>query len=155
MNKLVKLFGVIIFICAFTGCKNTQPTTTAIDYKQAEKYIIESEKQWAESVVTGDTTVIEKIIADDFIGIDPDGNQYTKQQMFDFARNAPKDFKSNVLDNIHIRFYRNTAVAQGSETWVRYSGQQLTGQFVWTDIWVLRNDKWQIVASEDLIPPIK
>jgi hypothetical protein len=47
------------------------------------------------------------------------------------------------------------AVAQGDEIWVRYSGEQLTGRFVWTDTWLLRNDKWQIVAAEDLIAPVK
>lgn len=155
MNELIKLCVIIIFIFLLTGCNNTQTTNATIDYKKAQEYITTSEKQWAESVVTGDTIVIKKIIADDFIGIEPEGNQYTKQQMLDFARNAPKDFKSNVLNNVNIRFYGNTAVVQGDETWVRYSGQQLTGRFVWTDIWVLQNDKWQIVASEDLIPPVK
>ncbi len=27
------------------------------------------------------------------------------------------------------------------------------GPFVWTDTWVRRNGKWQIVAAEDLIVP--
>jgi len=46
-------------------------------------------------------------------------------------------------------------MAQGDEIWVRYSGQPLTGRFVWTDTWLFRNDKWQIVAAEDLIAPVK
>ena len=47
----------------------------------------------------------------------------------------------------------NTAVAQGSESWVRRNGER--GRFVWTDTWILRNDRWQIVAAEDLVPPAK
>jgi hypothetical protein len=28
-----------------------------------------------------------------------------------------------------------------------------TRRFVWTDTWIRRNGKWQIVAGEDLIAP--
>jgi len=40
-----------------------------------------------------------------------------------------------------------------NESWVRRTGTPLLGRFVWTNTWILRNGKWQIVASEDLIAP--
>jgi ketosteroid isomerase-like protein len=118
---------------------------------EAERYIIESERQWAESVATGDVSVIERILADDFIGVDPDGKQYNKAEMVGDTRNAPKHFASNHLNQVKVRFYGDTAVAQGDESWVRRDGKR--GRFVWTDTWVKRNGKWQIVAAEDLIAP--
>ena len=45
----------------------------AEDQKKAEQYIAESERQWAESVATGSTDELEKILADDFGGVDPEG----------------------------------------------------------------------------------
>jgi uncharacterized protein (TIGR02246 family) len=128
--------------------------SSKMDYSKAEQYVKESEKQWAESVASGDTSVIQRILADDFIGVDPDGNQYKKQQMVDDTRSAPKYFLSNHLNNVIIRFYGNTAVAQGDETWVRRSGDPSTARFVWTDTWVYRNNRWQIVAAEDLVAPV-
>jgi hypothetical protein len=65
------------------------------------------------------------------------------------TKTTPKYFVSNHLDQIKIRFFGNTAVAQGSESWERRNGER--GRFVWTDTWVLRNGPWQIVAAEDLI----
>jgi len=44
-------------------------------------------------------------------------------------------------------------VAQGNETWHKKSGE--TGRFVWTDTWLKRNGRWQIVAAEDLIAPVE
>ena len=41
------------------------------DRKETQRYIAESERQWAESVATGDTSASERILADDFIGVDP------------------------------------------------------------------------------------
>lgn len=102
-----------------------------------------------ESVATGDTSAIDRILADDFIGVDPEGHLYNKQRMIDETRNAPKYFVSNRLNEVKVRFYGKTAVAQGSETWEKRSGER--GRFVWTDTWLQRNGRWQIVAAEDLI----
>ena len=124
------------------------------DYQKAEQYIRQSEKDWAESVATGDSMVIVRILADDFVGVDPEGNHYTKQQMVRDTHDAPKYFISNHLNDVKVRFYGSTAVAQGDETWVKRKDSS-TARFVWTDTWVLRNDKWQIVAAEDLIAPVK
>jgi len=123
------------------------------DREQTEHYIVESERQWADSVATGDTSMIERILADDFIGVDPKGELYNKQQMIAETRNAPKYFVSNRLNGVKVRFYGRMAVAQGSESWKKHSGER--GRFVWTDTWVRRDRKWQIVAAEDMIAPEK
>ena len=67
------------------------------------------------------------------------------------TREAPKYFVSNRANDIKVRFYGDTAVAQGSETWERRSVER--GRFVWTDTWVRRDGKWQMVAAEDVIAP--
>jgi ketosteroid isomerase-like protein len=120
---------------------------------EAERYIKESERQWAESVVTGDAALVERILAEDFVGVDPDGNFYDKAKMVAETREASKYFISNHLNEVKVRFFGDAAVAQGSESWVRRSGSPLRGRFVWTDTWIRRNGKWQIVAAEDLIAP--
>jgi ketosteroid isomerase-like protein len=123
------------------------------DQSDAERYIIESERQWAESVATGDASVVERILADDFVGVDPKGRLYDKATMVSDTRDAPNYFVSNRANEIKVRFYGDAAVAQGSETWERRTGDLLRGRFVWTDTWLRRNGKWQIVAAEDLVAP--
>jgi ketosteroid isomerase-like protein len=132
----------VVVLCSCAGKYNQ---------RDAERYIAESERQWAESVATGDTTVLERILADDFVGVDPKGPLYDKAKMIADTREAPKYFVSNHLNDVKIRFYRDTAVAQGSETWERRGGER--GRFVWTDTWVRRSGRWQIVAAEDVSAP--
>lgn len=139
---------------SFTFCIILFSCSPKIDYKKAEDYIRESEKQWAESVASGDTSVIQRILADDFIGVDPQGNQYNKQTMVHETATAPQYFLSNHLNGVKIRFYGNFAIAQGDETWVKRSDSS-TARFVWTDTWIYRNHVWEILAAEDLIAPIK
>jgi hypothetical protein len=140
---------VIIGLVCLVVCACTRKD----DHREVERYIIESERQWAESVATGDSSTVERILADDFIGVDPKGRFYDKATMVADTRKVPKNFLSNHANDIKVRFYGETAVAQGDETWERRSGDPLRGRFVWTDTWVRRNGKWQIVAAEDLIVP--
>jgi hypothetical protein len=68
----------------------------------AERYIIESERQWAEAVSSGDTSIVEKILADDYLGMDPDGGLYDKSTAISFTREGPKEFVSNHLNSVKV-----------------------------------------------------
>lgn len=139
------LFGAALFVAAMLVVRAQSPGNA-----EAERYIKESERQWAESVAFGDSSVVARILADDFVGVDPDGSLYDKAKMVKDTASAPKYFASNHLNEVKVRFYGDAAVAQGNESWVRKSGSPVHGRFVWTDTWIKRNGKWQIVAAEDL-----
>lgn len=145
-SPLLFLFGALFAAPASAEC-------TAIgDYEPtALQYICDGSRAWADSVASGDTTVLEQILSDDFIGVDPKGKQYRKAAMIQNTKEAPRYFKSNALNDVVVRFYGPVAVAQGSETWERQNGAR--GKFVWTDTWLNRNGRWQIIAAQDVIAP--
>jgi ketosteroid isomerase-like protein len=123
------------------------------DQAKVERYIKESESQWAEAAVKGDTATVERVLADDFVGVAPDGSLYDKGREIVDTREDKGNTISNHTNGIKVRFFGDTAVAQGSETWERRSGEPKRGSYVWTDTWVRRNNNWQIVAAEDLMVP--
>lgn len=143
---------VVILVSAVAQQSPTASTET-------ERYIQDSESQWAEAVANGDVSVVQRILADDFIGVDAAGGTggelYDKTKAISLIREHYSEFAYNHLDHAKIRFFGNTAVAQGSESWERRTGEPRKGRFVWTDTWLLRNGKWQIVAAEDCaVPPL-
>src|SRR5215469_7520645 len=107
MSRLILLSEMITCICILTSCSNLQRTNTATDYQRAEQYIRKSESQWAESGASGDTTILQKILADDFVGVDPHGGHYNKQDQIRYAADTTYKFKSNHLNDVKIRFYDN------------------------------------------------
>lgn len=122
-------------------------TLSPADMDTARQFIEESEKQWVASVVSGDPATLERIIADDVIDVDSEGNLADKATMLAQIKGAPKYFTSNTLDFVKVRFFGHTAVAQGSETWSGQNGLPAKGRFVFTDTWVLRDGKWQVVST--------
>jgi len=127
--------------------------TPARDAQQAnaENYIKQSESEWAAAASKGDTSAVKRILADDFLGIAPDGSSYDKAKEIADIMNDHGNTISNHVNEVKVRFFGETAVAQGSETWEKRNGQLKRGTYVWTDTWVRRNDSWQIVAAEDLL----
>ena len=139
----------VLALLLLTGCSHT-PVSASDSYAEAERYIIECSRDWAESVVTGDRSKRRIYFADDFIGTDTTGRRYDKSQVTRETGPA-KQIVSNTLDDVSVRFFGDTAIAHGSETWTRKNGS--TGRYVWTDIWVKRNGQWQVVAAQDAAAP--
>ena len=125
---------------------------STVDQTAAEARIRQIETDWAATAVSGDTSVIETILADDFLGVSPEGRQYTRQDFIAEMKAHPNEFTANHVNAVKVRFFDHIAVAQGDETFTRTSGE--TARFVWTDTLALRDGKWQIVAAQDLIAPV-
>ena len=139
-------FFVISVVAAGTALANDKYSRT-----EAEQYIRTSEAAWAESVASNDSSIVQRILAEDFVWV-LDGEVLDKPAAVAGAAKGPHVL-SNHLDYAHVRFFGETAVVQGSEAWTGKDGTK--GHFVWIDTWVRRNGQWQIVAAEDISVPIK
>jgi len=148
----MKIWSVVCSIVLLLLAAETVQASDTYSQNEAERYIKESEAAWAESVATNDASVVKRILADDFVWV-LDGEVLNKVRAVSDAEKGPGDFLSNHLDYAHVRFFGDTAVVQGSETWTRKGGRK--GHFVWTDTWLRRHGQWQIVAAEDVSVPIK
>lgn len=146
MKMRVLTIPVVVFLYALLV-----PAQSVDEHATDRAYIRQAESDWAESSVKPDVALLERILADDFVGVSPDGKRYSKADELKEDRTQPSAYLSNHLIGVDIRFYGDAAVAQGSEEWKKKDGT--TGRYVWTDTWIRRGGKWQIVAAEDLVPP--
>ena len=50
-----------------------------------------------------------------------------------------------------VRIYGTTAIVTGTDTEKsEYHGKDSSGKYVWTDVWVMRDGRWQAVASQSV-----
>jgi predicted house-cleaning NTP pyrophosphatase (Maf/HAM1 superfamily) len=150
MTRQVRV--AISLLLIVNGCSSMASASDSYSAADAERYIKASEAAWAESVSTNDASVLQRILASDFVWV-LDGEVWNKARAVADAKAGPGDFLSDHLNYAHVRFFGDTAVVQGMETWTRTGSRK--GRFVWTDTWVLRNGQWQIVQAEDITVPIK
>ena len=119
------------------------------DDKTAQ-WMITQERRWAESACDGND-VVQTLLADDFQGTSPSGKRYSKPDTIGEKPTA-RDCK---LGEVKIRFFGDTlAIAYGSESRVKAKdGKGSIETLIWTDTWLKRDGRWQIIAAEDLVPP--
>lgn len=114
--------------------------------------ILQLEREWNQVYLVNDPAPLDHILADDFYGTEPDGRRANKKDMAAEAK-GPSNLASSVVDenDVTIRYYGETAIVNGSSTWVEKDGK--AGRYIWTDIFVKRNNRWAVVASQDLAVP--
>jgi hypothetical protein len=116
------------------------------------KFMVDAERQWAESECTHNR-IIEKILADDFQGTSPKGKRYTKSERLAQPADSSKTFRDCRLIDANVRFFGdNLAIVYGSESAVRKAkdGTEKSDCLIWTDTWLKRDGKWQIIAAQDM-----
>ena len=146
MKRLVRTWFFYFFLLTsgiLAGCANLQPA------ESVEKYIADRSREWTEAFVSGNTRVMEEIIAPDFRGTSTTGERYTKQGAIRDAKDGPNNFIYNRLSRVEVKVYGNTAVAFGADVMKLKSNPTVEETAVWTDTWLLRDGKWQVVASHE------
>jgi hypothetical protein len=120
---------------------------TKEQYEGAQAYITECATDWANSVVTGDSSRMKVYFAEDFQGTGIDGSRYDKTAVTQDL-GPSTTYVSNVINGVDVRFFGTTAIAYGDETWTKTDGS--SGKWIWTDVWKYRNGGWQIIAAQDV-----
>ncbi len=118
----------------------------------------ELEQSWEGSLLTHDAAVIERIVADDFVGISSSGKIGNKATLLSEARTDKSVYKSAVSEEISVHsFGPNVAVVTGiaRETGKNAAGKSFSHAYRFTDTWVERNGEWQCVAAHAMALPKK
>lgn len=114
------------------------------------KYIIDMERKWAEGVCV-DNGVVAGLLAEDFQGTSTAGQRFTKADELK-GEKAPRTAHGCGLDSARVRFFGDSiAIVYGSEYAVGRDKSHPDAKVcqIWTDTWLKRDGKWQIVASQD------
>jgi hypothetical protein len=117
---------------------------------ESAKYIIDMERKWAEGVCV-DNGVVASLLADDFQGTSTSGMRFTKSDELKDEKSARTAHDCR-LDEAKVHFFGDsTAVVYGREHAVGKDKSQPRAKVcqVWTDTWLKRDGKWQVIASQD------
>jgi len=115
------------------------------------KYMLSAERQWEESACDHNR-VAETILADDFWGTLQDGAQYGKGEEVKATLDTAKSARECRTSDMKVRaFGDNLVIVYGKAFSVRKGedGRDVHQCLIFTDTWLKRRGKWQIVASHD------
>jgi len=113
-----------------------------------EAAITQLERDWAKAIVKKDVTALDRLLADEFNGTSPTAHTFPKSVAVGELKSGKYVVQSMVLDEISVNVYGNVAVAFTSQKeQSQYAGNDTSGHYHFTDVWVAKGDRWQVVAS--------
>jgi uncharacterized protein (TIGR02246 family) len=102
------------------------------------------------ALITGDVGELSRIFADDYVQYDESGNASTKSDVIANLTSGKIRFISMISTGRLVRVLRDgVAVVHGSEDdIVEQDGQRFPVRYVYMDVVMKRDGRWQIVASQ-------
>lgn len=135
----------------------TNPSSAAVmpaKKSTHEATIRDIEEKWETSIMTHDPSVAQAYLADDFRGISSKGKVMSKANLIAEIKKDTDTYTSAKNGKLDVRVFGGQfAVATGLSTEAGKSkdGKDFKRSYRWTDAWVLRNGKWQCVASQAML----
>jgi ketosteroid isomerase-like protein len=116
------------------------------------------EQRWEGSFMTHDVSIIEQLVASDFVGTSSSGKVGNKSTMIAEARKDKNVYTSAVSSEMSVHFFGpGVAVVTGiaRETGKTPAGKVFSQAYRFTDTWMERNGQWQCVAASAMALPKK
>jgi uncharacterized protein (TIGR02246 family) len=123
-------------------------STNSDQRNSVEQAIRQVDNERIQAQIHADAKALDRIYADDFIGVGPSGTVRTKPEVIaDFTAGNLK-FQSITTDEVQVRVYENTAVETGLSTMVgQDKGKVVPRDTRFTRVWVKQQGQWRLVAN--------
>jgi uncharacterized protein (TIGR02246 family) len=113
-----------------------------------EQAIRQLDNERIQAQIGADAVALDRIYADDFVGVGPSGTVRTKTQVITDFTSGDLKFQSITTDEVQVRVYENTAVETGLSTMVgQDKGKAVPRDTRFTRVWVKQQGRWRLVAN--------
>lgn len=113
------------------------------------------ESQWRTALIENDVATVNRLLADDYLGINPNGTLETKADALAQRRSGTVKFSSIEPENLKVRVYGDTAVVTSRVQVAGHDGDRdISGLYHYTRVYSRRGGAWKVVSFEaSRIPP--
>jgi len=123
-------------------------SASRVQRSSIEQTIRQLDSERIQAQISADAVALDRIYADDFIGVGPSGTVRTKAQVISDFTSGDLKFQSITTDEVQVRVYENTAVETGLSTMVgQDKGKAVPRDTRFTRVWVKKQGRWRLVAN--------
>ena len=113
-----------------------------------EEELLKLEKEFAEAIVKNDLEGLGRVVTDDWIIIDPNGQIVDRARFFEVIKSGALTHDIMESEDFRVRVYGDSAVVTAiTSTKVKFMGQEFSTRERATDVFVKRDERWQCVLT--------
>jgi uncharacterized protein (TIGR02246 family) len=142
------LVAAVLALTAASGAPGQTESASTEQRSSTEQAIRQLDSERIQAQINADAVALDRIYADDFIGVGPSGTVRTKPQVISDFTGGHLKFQSITTDQVQVRVYENTAVETGLSTMVgQDKGKTVPRDTRFTRVWVKQQGRWRLVAN--------
>jgi ketosteroid isomerase-like protein len=135
--------------CCVLAVSCAVPVSAVQRVQSDQDVLIALERGWNEAFYKKDVAFIEKLLAEEFVATYDDGRMGDKATELALVEAFDQNVESAVPGDFSVRVYRDTAVVWFTLRLVGIKdGQRSEMALRYTDVWVVRDGRWQCVSSQ-------
>ena len=140
---------VIVALALATSIAQGQTQSGSQDDRSSvEQAIRQLDRERIQAQISADAVALDRIYADDFVGVGPSGTVRTKPEVISDFTSGNLKFQSITTDEVQVRVYENTAVETGLSTMVgQDKGKAVPRDTRFTRVWIKQQGRWRLVAN--------
>jgi ketosteroid isomerase-like protein len=142
----------LLSVSILSGGMTVQPALAALPHHanhELHKEIEALEMQWRLAQLNNDVSLMDKLLADDYIGISSNGTIETKTEALALRRAGTLHITDLDLNDVKVRIYGDTAVVTSSaDLKGTNGGRDISGEYRYTRVYNRRYGQWKIVSFE-------
>jgi ketosteroid isomerase-like protein len=136
------MMGSLLLLAAVSARAQPQSQRGAV------QEIRKVDQERIQAQVHADRVALDRIYADDFIGVGPSGTVRTKKEVLSDFTSGSLKFQSITTDDVQIRVYGNAAVETGLSTMKgQDAGKVVPEANRFTRVWIKQGGRWRLVAN--------
>ena len=139
---------IVVLTLTLTSIAVGQEQSVSRDQRSSvEQAIRRLDNERIQAQIGADAVALDRIYADDFIGVGPSGTVRTKAQVISDFTSGDLKFQSITTDEVQVRVYENTAVTGLSTMSGQDKGKAVPRDTRFTRVWVKQQGRWRLVAN--------
>jgi ketosteroid isomerase-like protein len=152
MKKHAKYACIVTLVLLAVSTASSQQSgqTSATAASAADKALETRFTEYADALKKKDTAALDKIWANDYHFINPQGQLVTKAQRLENVKSGATSFEDIQPQREQLNVKGNIAVDIGHVTLkgTKYSGQESSGEYRYMNVWTKDKGQWRLLANQ-------
>jgi ketosteroid isomerase-like protein len=147
MTRRLAILGLLVLVAGMTAqSQATRPTSD-------EQELIRLEQEYNDAQVKRERQTLERVWADDYLYTHSNGAVMNKTQDIADTMSGEMMWSAARVEDTQVRLYGDVGIVTGRLTMVGRSAQYASGPRRFTDVFVRRKSRWQLVGGQTTMIP--
>jgi len=147
LSQHYRQFAAVLVVFALSGSGVVHAQSAPV--RSDQEILMQLEHDWDAAFHRHDVAFIDRILADEFIVTYDNGVRADRTVELELATSLNENIESSMLDEFIVKEFGNTALVWFTLHLVGpINGQRVQNDYRFTDVFVLRDGRWQCVSSQ-------